>query len=106
MSAGCDCTDALEPFKREKRQKRDDPLGMCPNLNDLSQNIALLHLGPDGHGKTTEFSNWLSTIGKKLPLNNKLFQKCLLFHFSWHSPLIQRRLAPVENRKLGTRSSS
>lgn len=60
----------------------------------------------DHTGKTTAFSNWLSITGKKLPSTNKLLQHCLLFHFSWHFPLIQLGLAPVENRRLGTTSSS
>lgn len=96
MSAGCDCTDAFDPCKREKKQKRDKFIwGLRPNLSDLSE-----HFGPDRHGTTTEFSNCLSLIGKKLPPTNKLFQNCLLFHFSWHFPLIQLGLAPVKNRSL------
>lgn len=87
MSAGCDCTDAFEPGKREKRQKCDVFLwGLRPCLNDLSEKTAPFHLGPDRHGKTTDFSNQLSMIGKKLPPTNKLFQSCLLFHFSWRFP--------------------
>lgn len=76
------------------------------NLSDLPGKTALLHLGSDRHNKTTEFSNWLSRTGKRLPSTNKLLQHCLLFHFSWHFLLIQLGLAPVEKRRRGTTSSS
>ena len=107
VSAGCDCTDAFEPCKKQKRQKCDNFTGGLRScLSDLSEKTAPFHLGPDRHVKTAEFSSQLSMIGKRLPPTNKSFQNCLLFHFSWHFPLIQLRLAPVKNRRSGTRNSS
>lgn len=100
---------ALTPLNlgREKRQKWDMFIqGLCPNLSDLPEKTLCCTLDQTGTAKPLNSATGSAELGKKLPSTNKLLQHCLLFHFSWHFPLIQLGLAPVENSRQGTTSSS